>query len=110
MNNTIKTIKQQIKTHPILLYMKGTPNIFKCGFSSKASQILSEYIKSFVYIDVLVHTDIRSALPSFSNWPTFPQLWVEGKLIGGFDILSDMHQDGSLKKLIDPIKIKYNLD
>lgn len=109
MNNTVNKIKEQIKSNPVLLYMKGTPNIIKCGFSAKAAQILSYCIQSFVYIDVLDHTDIRSTLPSFSNWPTFPQLWVEGKLIGGSDIIIDMYRKGDLKKLIDPIKEKHNI-
>lgn len=110
MNITIEKIKQQLQMYPVLLYMKGTPQVFKCGFSAKSAQILSIYIQSFNYIDVLVHTDIRSILPTFSRWPTFPQLWVEKKLIGGFDIIRDMHQNGSLKTLIDSIKFKYNLN
>lgn len=110
MNSTLNIIKQQIKEHPVLLYMKGTPNIIKCGFSAKAAQILSKCIKSFFYIDVLQHTEIRSVLPNFSNWPTFPQLWIEEKLIGGSDIILEMYQNGDLKKLIDPIKLKHNLD
>lgn len=110
MNKTIKIIEQQIKEYPVLLYMKGTPNIIKCGFSAKASKILSNCIKSFVYIDVLQHINIRTTLPEFSNWPTFPQLWIEGKLIGGLDIMLDMYQRQDLQKLIEPIKLKYNLD
>lgn len=110
MNYVINQIKQQIKDNPILLYMKGTPDSVKCGFSAKAVQILSNCVQSFVCIDVLYHTDIRAALPIFSNWPTFPQLWVEGKLIGGLDIILDMYQRGDLKKLIDPVKDKYNLN
>lgn len=110
MNESIKIIKQQIKQYPVLLYMKGTPNIIKCGFSAKAVQILSNCIKSFMYIDVLQDSNIRSALPKFSNWPTFPQLWIEEKLIGGSDIILDMYQRGDLKKIIDPIKLKYNLN
>lgn len=109
MNNTIEIITQQIKKHPVLLYMKGTPEIVKCGFSAKAVKILSNCIRSFMYVDVLQHTDIRSALPTFSDWPTFPQLWIEGNLIGGADIILDMYQRGDLQKLIDPIKLKYNL-
>lgn len=109
MKDIIKKIKQQINDNPVLLYMKGTPDTIKCGFSAKAAQILSNCIQSFVYIDILNHPDIRTALPIFSNWPTFPQLWVEKKLIGGSDIIIDMYQQGDLKKLIDPIKEKYNL-
>ncbi|CAD83433.1 Glutaredoxin [Candidatus Blochmanniella floridana] len=109
-NNTVEKIKKQIQANPILLYMKGTPDSAKCGFSAKSAQILHLYVKSFYYIDVLIDTDIRSVLPTFSNWPTFPQLWLEGKLIGGCDIIMDMHQNGTLKQAIDPIKLKYNLN
>lgn len=110
MNNIIKKIKQQIQDNPIILYMKGTPNIPKCGFSLKAARILSNCTTSFTYVDVLIHTDIRSVLPTFSNWPTFPQLWIEQKLIGGCDIISDMYHSGKLKSLIDETKLKYNIN
>lgn len=108
MNDITEKIKQQIQNNLILLYMKGTPNIPKCGFSLKAARILSSYTTSFTYIDVLIHTDIRYALPRFSNWPTFPQLWIEKKLIGGCDIIVDMHNSGTLRPLINEIKLKYN--
>lgn len=101
MNDIIKKIKQQIQNNSIILYMKGTPKDPKCGFSLKAARILSNCTTSFMYIDVLTHTDIRSALPKFSNWPTFPQLWIEKKLIGGYDIMSDLYHKGELKILID---------
>ncbi|WP_159715454.1 Grx4 family monothiol glutaredoxin [Blochmannia endosymbiont of Camponotus nipponensis] len=109
MNNEIEIIKNQIEKNPIVLYMKGTPSIPRCGFSSKAAQILSTYVQSFFYVDVLVHTSIRYALPIFSNWPTFPQLWVEGKLIGGADIIINMNRSGKLKILIDHVKLKNKL-
>ncbi|URJ28388.1 Grx4 family monothiol glutaredoxin [Candidatus Blochmannia vicinus (nom. nud.)] len=109
MNNAIEKIKNQIKNNTVVLYMKGAPDDPKCGFSSKAAQVLSIYIRSFFYVDVLIHTDIRCALPTFSNWPTFPQLWIEGKLIGGADIIINMHRTGELKVLIDKIKLRNNL-
>ncbi|URJ27168.1 Grx4 family monothiol glutaredoxin [Candidatus Blochmanniella camponoti] len=110
MNNAIEKIKNQIKENPIVLYMKGTPSAPKCGFSSKAAQVLSTYTQSFFYIDVLIHVDIRNALPIFSNWPTFPQLWIEGKLIGGSDIIINMSHSGTLKTLIDQVKLRHNLN
>lgn len=110
MHDTIKKIKKQIQANPILLYMKGTPNTPKCGFSAKAARILSNCTISFTYIDVLVHTDIRSFLPKFSNWPTFPQLWIDNKLIGGCDIIAEMYHCGKLKLLIDEIQLKYNIN
>lgn len=106
MNNTIEEIKQQIQKNPILLYMKGTPVSPKCGFSLKAVRIVSSCTTSFAYIDVLAHTDIRYALPKFSNWPTFPQLWIDKKLIGGCDIILDMYHCGKLKPLIEKIILK----
>lgn len=108
MNNITEKIKKQIQDNLILLYMKGTPNTPKCGFSLKAARILSSCTKSFTYIDVLVHTDIRYALPIFSNWPTFPQLWINKKLIGGCDIILDMHNSGQLKLLIDEIMLQHD--
>lgn len=110
MNNVIEKIKNQIKVHPIVLYMKGTPNAPKCGFSSRAAQILSTYTQSFFYVDVLIHVDIRNTLPTFSNWPTFPQLWIEEKLIGGSDIIINMNHNGQLKTLIDQVKLKHDLN
>lgn len=103
MNNIVKKIEQQIQDNPILLYMKGTPTSPKCGFSLKAVRIISACTTSFTYIDILVHTDIRYALPTFANWPTFPQLWIEKKLIGGCDIISDMYHCGKLKPLIEKV-------
>ncbi|URJ24875.1 Grx4 family monothiol glutaredoxin [Candidatus Blochmannia ocreatus (nom. nud.)] len=101
MKDTIKKIEDQIKKHPVTLYMKGTPETPKCGFSAKAAQILSIYTKNFFYIDVLSYPDIRSTLPIFSNWPTFPQLWIKEKLIGGVDIMLELHNSGKLKILIN---------
>lgn len=110
MNNVIEKIKNQIEKNTVVLYMKGTPDAPKCGFSSKAAQVLSTYyIQSFLYVDVLVHLDIRYALPKFSNWPTFPQLWIKGKLIGGSDIIINMHRTGELKTLIDQVKLQHNI-
>lgn len=105
MNNIIKKIEKQIQNNPILLYMKGTPKDPKCGFSLKAVRILSNCTTSFTYIDVLTDTDIRSNLPIFSKWPTFPQLWIQKKLIGGCDIISDMYHNGKLKLLIDKVNL-----
>lgn len=105
MNDAIEKIKQQIQQHPIILYMKGTPDDIKCGFSAKAARVLFNCIESFTYIDVLKNPDIRSALPIFSNWPTFPQLWIKGELIGGSDIILNLYRTGDLKKMIDTLKL-----
>lgn len=104
--NTVDLIKKQILENSILLYMKGSPNSPNCGFSSKAAKIVSACCKDFTYIDVLKNPDIRLELPIFANWPTFPQLWVNGELIGGCDILIDMYNKGELQNLISNIKNK----
>ena len=99
--STIDTIKQQIEENPILLYMKGSPNAPQCGFSQRSSQALMSCGKRFAFVDILSHPDIRAELPAYANWPTFPQLWVKGELVGGCDIIMEMHESGELKTTID---------
>ena len=99
------TIKQQIEQNPVLLYMKGSPNAPQCGFSMRTSQVLMAYGKRFAYVDVLANPDIRANLPAYANWPTFPQLWINGELIGGCDIVVEMHETGELKTLIDQVVV-----
>lgn len=96
----IETIKEQITSNPVLLYMKGSPNAPQCGFSARAAQILIDCGEKFAYVDILQNPEIRSELPKYANWPTFPQLWVNGELVGGSDILLEMHEKGELKPLI----------
>ena len=81
--------------------MKGTPHQPNCGFSAKVIQILIEVGKPFSYVDVLADPDIRANLPSVSDWPTFPQLFVKGKLLGGCDIAVEMHESGQLLDALD---------
>ena len=97
----IETIKEQIESNPVILYMKGSPNEPQCGFSMRASQAVMACGKRFAYVDVLSNPDIRSNLPAYANWPTFPQLWVSGELVGGCDIITEMHEKGELQTLID---------
>jgi monothiol glutaredoxin len=98
--DTIEAIKQQISANPIILYMKGSPNQPQCGFSARASQALMECGERFAFVDILSNPDIRAKMPEFANWPTFPQLWVAGELIGGCDIICEMHESGELKTLV----------
>ena len=98
---TIDRIKQQIADNNILLYMKGSPKMPSCGFSAQASQAIMACEREFAYVDILTNPDIRSELPGYANWPTFPQLWVKGELIGGCDIILEMYQKGELKPLLD---------
>ncbi|NIG99070.1 MAG: Grx4 family monothiol glutaredoxin [Buchnera aphidicola (Periphyllus acericola)] len=96
----ISKIKNQISKYPILIYMKGSPQFPSCGFSSRAVQILSSFKVKFFHVDILKNLDIRNELPKFSNWPTFPQIWISGKLIGGSDILFELYKNGKLQEII----------
>ena len=99
-------IKDQISSNPILLYMKGSPDSPQCGFSSRATQLLISCGKPFSFVDILSNPEIRANLPKVSNWPTFPQLFVDGDLVGGSDIMVEMDENGELQKLIDTIKLE----
>ena len=101
MATVIEELEQQVKENPVLLYMKGSPDSPQCGFSSKASQILIACGKPFSFVDILSNPEIRSNLPQFSNWPTFPQLFVNGELIGGCDIIAELQETGELQSIID---------
>ncbi|MDB6444260.1 MAG: Grx4 family monothiol glutaredoxin [Mesorhizobium sp.] len=96
----IETIKEQIANNTVLLYMKGSPNAPQCGFSAKAAQAVMGCGEKFAYVDILQNPEIRANLPKYANWPTFPQLWVAGELIGGSDIMVEMAADGSLQSTI----------
>lgn len=96
----IETIKEQIASNPVLLYMKGSPNAPQCGFSQRASQALMSCGEKFAFVDILQNPDIRANLPGYANWPTFPQLWVGGELVGGCDIVTEMHESGELCKVV----------
>ena len=93
-------IKDQIKDNTILIYMKGSPYEPKCGFSAKTVQALIDCGAEFSYVDILENQDIRQTLPSISDWPTFPQVFVSGELIGGCDIVTEMHEAGELQTVI----------
>jgi len=97
----IETIKEQIAGNRILLYMKGSPNQPQCGFSARTVEALMGCGERFAYVDILTNPEIRATLPKFANWPTFPQLWVDGELIGGCDIVTEMYQNGELQTLIN---------
>ena len=96
----IETIKDQIANNTILLYMKGSPNAPQCGFSARAAQAVMGCGEKFAYVDILQNPEIRAELPKYANWPTFPQLWVKGELVGGSDIITEMFEKGELQKLV----------
>lgn len=95
------TIKQQISDNPILLYMKGTPQAPQCGFSAKTVQALMACGQRFAYVNILDNDELREALKTFSNWPTYPQLYVNGELVGGCDIILEMHESGELQEVVN---------
>ena len=97
----IETIKGQVEGNAVILYMKGSPDQPQCGFSAQTVQALMACGKRFAFVDVLSNPDIRANLPKYANWPTFPQLWVGGELVGGCDIIVEMHGNGELQTLLD---------
>jgi monothiol glutaredoxin len=94
-------IRQIIADHPIVLFMKGSPDFPQCGFSMRVSQALNACGARYAHVDVLAEPEVRATLPQLSNWPTFPQLFISGELVGGCDITLDLYQSGELKKLVD---------
>lgn len=101
MSDVVEKIKSEIENNKVVLFMKGTPDQPMCGFSAATVQILKELDRPFKGIDILSNPDIRAALPEYSNWPTFPQLFVKGKLVGGCDIVHELRDSGELKQLLD---------
>ena len=96
----LETIKRQISENPILLYMKGSPQAPQCGFSAKTIECMVGCGQRFAYVDILNNPEIRATLPSYAEWPTFPQLWVDGELVGGCDIVTEMFESGELEALL----------
>lgn len=103
----LETIKQQIQENPIILYMKGSPQQPQCGFSAQTVQCMVACGQRFAYVDILSNPDIRATLPGYANWPTFPQLWVDGELVGGCDIITEMFEAGELQELLENTSAKH---
>lgn len=93
-------IKKQVTDNPIMIYMKGTPDFPQCGFSARTIQALKACKAEFAYVNIFEDQEVYKALPKFANWPTFPQLYVKGELVGGCDITLDLHQSGELQKML----------
>ena len=94
-------IKADVEGHPIVLFMKGTPQFPMCGFSSRAVQALKGAGAGELFtINVLEDPEVRANLPRYSNWPTFPQLFINGELIGGCDIVSELYESGELARIV----------
>ena len=101
MDDVMEVIREQIEKNPVILYMKGSPQFPQCGFSARAVEVMTTIGKPFAYVNILEAPEIRANLPKYGNWPTFPQLWVKGELIGGSDIIMEMHRSGELGPMVE---------
>ena len=93
-------IKKQLESSPVLLYMKGTPDFPQCGFSAQTVAALRSVGAEFAFINIFEDPEVREGLKTYSNWPTFPQLYIGGELIGGCDIALELYESGELKEII----------
>ncbi|QIT54933.1 Grx4 family monothiol glutaredoxin [Aquisalimonas sp. 2447] len=100
MDEVQEAIKKQVDSHPVILFMKGTPQFPQCGFSMKASQALAGCEAEFAYVNVLEDERIRQGIKDFGNWPTIPQLYIGGELVGGCDIILEMYESGDLEQMV----------
>jgi len=99
--DTNQRIKEKVESNRVVLFMKGNRDFPQCGFSGRAVQILQALGAEFETSDVLMDDEIRQGIKDYSNWPTIPQLYVDGEFIGGSDIMMEMYQNGELKKKLD---------
>jgi len=99
--DVIERIKDQLGSHPIVLYMKGSPDFPQCGFSSQVVQVLKACNAQFMYINIFEDQEVREALKEYSNWPTYPQLYIKGELVGGCDIILDLYNKGELEGILE---------
>ena len=99
--DVLERIKQQVTENPVVLYMKGTPSLPQCGFSSRTAEALKACGQEFTYVNVLADPEIFENLPRFADWPTFPQLYIKGELVGGCDITLELYQRGELKPMVE---------
>jgi monothiol glutaredoxin len=95
-----ESIKSQLEENPIILYMKGTPQAPQCGFSAKTVQALMACGERFAFVNILDNQELREALKVYSSWPTYPQLYINGELVGGCDIIMEMSESGELEKVV----------
>ena len=97
----IERIKQQLSDNKIMLYMKGTPDFPQCGFSAQTVAALRALGSEFSFFNIFEDPELREALKTYSNWPTYPQLYINGELIGGADIAIEMYESGELKTILE---------
>ncbi len=98
--NVEERIQETLKSNPVVLYMKGTPQFPQCGFSGRAVQILQACDTEFASVDVLADQEVREGIKRHANWPTIPQLYVNGELVGGSDIMMELYQKGELQQIL----------
>ena len=98
--DALERIKKQVTENPIILYMKGTPDFPQCGFSAKTVGVLRATGAKFAFVNIFEDPEIREGLKAYSNWPTFPQLYVKGELIGGCDIAVELYESGELQQIL----------
>ncbi|HXH02160.1 MAG TPA: Grx4 family monothiol glutaredoxin [Candidatus Competibacteraceae bacterium] len=99
--DVLERIDQQVKNNPVVIYMKGTPQFPMCGFSSRAANALAATGLPFAYVNVLEDPEIFENLPRYADWPTFPQIYIGGELVGGCDITLELYEKGELKPLME---------
>jgi monothiol glutaredoxin len=103
--DTKQRIKEQVEGNRVVLYMKGTPQFPQCGFSALAVQVLNACgVKEFASVNVLADAEIRQGIKEYANWPTIPQLYINGEFVGGSDIVKEMYESGELQKLLEGVK------
>ncbi len=105
--DTMNQIKQLVESNAVIIFMKGTPQFPQCGFSSRSSEALKACGEKFAYINIFEEPEIYKNLPQFSDWPTFPQIYIDGELIGGCDITMELYQRGELKNMVKDAVAKH---
>lgn len=99
--DALSKIDEQVTQNSVIIYMKGTPQLPQCGFSSRAVEALKQCGHEFAYVNILLDPEVFQELPKYADWPTFPQIYISGKLVGGCDIVMEMSQNGDLQKAVD---------
>lgn len=101
--SVIERIKDQIENNTVVLYMKGSPDFPQCGFSGQTVQILDACKAKYMYVNIFEDPELREALKEYSNWPTYPQLYINGELVGGCDIVIDLYRKGKLVTMLEAV-------
>ena len=104
--DVLERIKEAVEGAPIIVFMKGTPQMPQCGYSSRTSQAMQSCGVPFSYVNVLADPEVFQNLPRYADWPTFPQVYIDGELVGGCDITLELHESGELKKMMEAAAAK----